>query len=162
MKRQPLIFALALLLIVSAALWGVNYRLDHPPLTQADKEFRALVAGFNSVEIGAPQDSITPPPLRGVASLNSTQTRAFVERIRFVDDPVKPVPRGNLTMLRLTFSRHDGLESQHYLFQSPSGSFLVEEVELLKNPVKGHQLNPRSNKRLNGVLDAYLPQRVRP
>ena len=44
MKRKSLVLCFALL-CVGAALWGVNYRLNHPPLSKADREFRALVAG---------------------------------------------------------------------------------------------------------------------
>ena len=105
MKRKPLIIAIALLLVVGAALWGVNYRLDHPPLTKADKEFRAMVAGANRVEITSMicnRNSCRPDNSKSLPQiLNAQQARELVDLTYFLDSTKnqaflwnEPVKRG--------------------------------------------------------------------
>ena len=160
MKRKPLLLAIALLLIVGAALWGVNYRLDHPPLTGADKEFRALVAGADSVEASqyscqrracATNYAIRFDPL------NVTQTRHIIEELRFVSKiPTTTMDSSQATMLKLEFRKGDKAVVRCTLWQSPN----LNEMSTMQHA--SYRLNPRANKRLNRVLDAYLPQRIRP
>lgn len=38
-------------LVLGGALWGVNWRLDHPPLTQADLAFSRLIQGADEVKV---------------------------------------------------------------------------------------------------------------
>lgn len=40
-------------LMLGAALWGVSWRLDHPPQTKADVAFARLVNGADRVEISS-------------------------------------------------------------------------------------------------------------
>ena len=154
MKRQPLIFALALLLIVGAALWGVNYRLDHPPLTKADKEFHALVAGANGVTI----EQMTPLYLHREIILNTEQTQELIQMLRFSDIPVEinsesPLYALNVTIITLNFRNNTKDLAQFGLFQtSKSSNFSSSSApgdEL-------YNLNPRSEKRLRRYLDRIL------
>ena len=160
MKRQPLILAIALPLVIGAALWGVNYRLDHPPLTQADKEFRALVAGANSVEI---KTSVCQLPnctrfaRDEYRTLNASQTRELIESIRLIGRTPEQFSQNRLVSVSIFTFKHQKKEllpefALHRMaswneFHSGSGPYAV---------------NPRFNKRLNRALDAYLPQRLRP
>ena len=176
MKRKPILLAFALLLVVGAALWGVNYRLDHPPLTKADKEFRALVAGADSVSISQLNSIGVLSPSDRNKKLNATQTRQLIEKIRFLDKlasagtfasamlPIPkgwPTPKGGIYILR--FSRKGESLARCLLFQSEKESGIsCPALQDSKVPGSIHQLNPRFNKRLNRVLDAYLPQRIRP
>ena len=110
MKRKPILLAIALLLVVGAALWGVNYRLDHPPLTDADKEFRALVAGADRTVI-AYYPSSQSKPVR--VTLSNIQTAQFIETFRFS----RELPYGSATpgangYCHIAFSRQDKI----YLF----------------------------------------------
>lgn len=41
------------LLLLASVLWGVNWKLDHPPLTAPDQEFTRLIRGADEVEISS-------------------------------------------------------------------------------------------------------------
>ena len=167
MKRKPIILAFALLLVVGAALWGVNYRLNHPPLTQADKEFRALVAGADGVEILYEKCCLGESRSDGTIqfqNLNAHQTRDFIESLRFLDDS----PRINIIGfgMHIRFFRQSSelaLIQLNQNLKSSNFSHLVEDKQQSAPSVRQiFYLNPRFNKRLNRALDAYLPQRIRP
>lgn len=169
MKRKPILLALALLLVVGAALRSVNYRLDHPPLTKADKEFRALVAGADSMR--ATQASCQNAPCAASVELkfgplNAEQTRDVISKIRLLDQEVSSSQELPV-YINLMFYKNGKSLYNIVLFQTPSSS----EIEKTWNGYEGNKyifptvyqrLNPRFNKRLNRTLDAYLPQRIRP
>ena len=162
MKRK--ILFLSSLLIVGAVLWGVNYRLDHPPLTQADKEFRALVAGADSVE--ASQFSCQNQPCSAnvmlkYKPLSAAQTRELIEQLRFTTvTSVAGTPMGGIN-LNLKFRPRGGKPINFVFSQTEKTSSLTHFVS--GDVIDGsYQINPRFNKRLNRALDAYLPQRLRP
>ncbi len=161
MKRKPILFAIALLLVVGTALWGVNYRLDHPPLTKADEEFRVLVAGADSVEVGqtscSPQQACLSATWLSYGALNAEHTRKIISQIRLEDAVPNRNFEGRPVYLRLTFTHIGQPLLACELGQSPTLSLIF--------PEKGeryYSLSPRSHKRLNRTLDAYLPQRIRP
>ncbi len=167
MKRKPILLALALLLVVGAALWGVNYRLDHPPLTKADKEFRALVAGADGIEISQLQMNDMPQegsPVR-LNSLNAAQTSQLIDLLRF-SKALSAMPnsgRGTIEFFNITFLKQGKGIAFCAREQSPQGSaFECNTLPNARYPHHKYQLNPRFNKRLNRALDAYLPQRIRP
>lgn len=39
------------LLVLASALWGVNWKLDHPPPTDADEEFQSQIQGVDTLEV---------------------------------------------------------------------------------------------------------------
>ena len=167
MKRKPLILAIALLLVVGAALWGVNYRLDHPPLTKADKEFRALVAGADSTEILYEKCCLGDSRSDGTIqfkNLDANQTTKFTENLRFFDDSSPAIFIG--VGMHIRFFRQGkelSLFELNQISTLDNFSHLVEDKQQFAPSV--HQifyLNPRFHKRLNRALDAYLPQRIRP
>ena len=169
--RRKFIFAIALLLVVGAALWGVNYRLDHPPLTQADKEFRALVAGADSMK--ATQASCQNSASACANStelkfgpLNAEQTREIIGNIRPIGQEVSSSETPPI-FINLMFYKNGKSLYNVVLFQSSKSSAVEKTWDGYKSnkyifPTAYYQLNPRFNKRLNRTLDAYLPQRVRP
>ena len=167
MKRKPLVLAFALLLVVGVVLWGVNYRLDHPPMTRADKEFRAMVAGADNLELweGAnPSHSI----------MNSTELAKFIENIRFSESlvPAGIFPPGSgvhpkdIRVYSLLFSSRDYPLASCMIFQTKKeivfGGIPASISQNSISSERNYYLNPRFNRRLNRALDAYLPQRVRP
>ncbi len=168
MKRKPILVALAPLLVVGAALWGVNTRLDHPPLTDADadKEFRALVAGADSVQIY--QFSCQPRTAacssNGILfdiNLNATQTDELTHESRFSEVcPHFATPLQGIE-LNLKFRRRGKQIAYFRLSQTPRYIYLSHG---LPNHIIGetYKLNPRFVKPFNRTLDAYLPQRIRP
>ena len=164
MKRKPLLLALALLLVVGAALWGVNYRLDHPPLTKADKGFRALVAGANRVEIvnnGGKGNSLAKQ-----VELDEIQTRELIENIRLFDRRAIGLSSSGSSII-LVFWKNNEMLNTFVLNQRRNSSEMLIDLEPMesrggKSARSYYDLNPRFNKRLNRALDAYLPQRIRP
>ena len=159
MKRQPLIFAIALLLVVGAALWSVNYRLDHPPLTKADKEFRALVAGADNVQIYRNNFRIKPS-LQPTTfySLGAPQTRQMLDKFRFSDEFVLDAP---LDSYDLTFRRRGKILLSAQLSQNPPSTTLVTTSGAQKREYK---LQPRFAKRLEiylNQLPAQTPPKVK-
>ena len=169
MKRKSLIPAIALLLVVSAALWGVNYRLNNPPLSDADKEFRALVAGTDSVKVSQESEQQQAIPTKFLIKykpLNATQAREFIEILRLLPEPHggRPIgifnsPKKFPVTLYLSFSRSDKELASLELSQTTTSTvFSCHD----STQTKFYKVNPRFNKRLNRALDAYLPQRIRP
>lgn len=166
MKRKPILLALALLLVVGAALWGVNCRLDHPPLTKADKEFRGIVAGADAIEITQDSCQERPECENGHETvsekLTAAQARTLIEHLRFLDK--QPVGRRGrppqVAVLYFHFLRKGRASETIYftLLQTADEAHMYSPQHLSKSFI----LNPRFNKRLNRVLDAYLPQRIRP
>ena len=168
MKRK-LFAALTSVALIGAALWGVNYRLDHPPLSQADKEFRALVAGADRVEVREyrPRDSFVVHP-----ALNVTQARELAEQLRLLDAISSPLPTSSRSIIDLTFWKHNQRIADFSLDQTSRSSWLIvrtpgplsrrDRSVSMSSAYAIYDLHPRFNKRLNRVLDAYLPQRVRP
>ena len=172
MKRKPLVLAIALLLVVGAALWGINYRLDHPPLTKADKEFRALVSGADKVEITRMKTQSFGAKGRldhmELEQLNVSQTRELVEKLRFVDmDENTSV---STSPMRTRKTRFIFFHREHKLIEvslesEEGNNFICAHANYNpsgKNFPLNYKLNPRANKSLNRALDAYLPQRIRP
>ena len=165
MKRQPILLALALCLLTGAAIWGVNYRLDHPPLSRADKEFRALVAGADSVR--ASQYSCQTGNCYGNIlyqhkPLNAAQTRALIERLRFTDDRrtlFNAQPPGTVALV-LTFQRQGADIISYTLWEAPDSCTLNHFIPTIIDST--YRLHPRFVKPLRRTLDAYLPQGVRP
>ncbi len=159
MKRKLILSALALLLIVGAALWGVNYRLDHPPLTQADKEFRALVAGADSVEIYR-NNYVIKPGLQSLSpttfhALNAAQTRQLLGKFRVSDEFVLEAP---LDSFDLTFRRRGKILLTAQLSQNFPSTTIVTTSGAQKREYK---LQPRFAKRLEIYLN-QLPAQTPP
>ena len=156
MKRKPFIFAITLLFIVGAALWGVNYRLNNPPLTQADKEFRALVAGADSVQIYRNnfriKSSLQPTTFY---SLGAPQTRQMLDKFRFSDEFVLDAP---LDSYYLTFRRGSKILLSAQLSQNSPSTTLVTTSGAQKREYK---LQPRFAKRLEIYLN-QLPAQTPP
>ena len=155
MKRQPLIFALALLLVVGAALWGVNYRLDYPPLTNADKEFRAFVAGADSVEITSmtcTRNACSPSaPSSQPQILNAQQTRELIQTVHFIDSAKNEAHLWNEPVKR------------SYMLEWKSGPkhVLSGEIRQTKNftatdCVGFRQFQPRSQKQFWRIVDRAI------
>ena len=180
MKRKPIFFALSLLIVVGAALWGFNYWLNHPPLSAADREFHSLVA--DAVSVNASQGSCqTGECLKNAIisykPFDAEQTRELIEQLRFVDSAPATTNRtttmGISTELTLAFRNAKGEFLFFTLYQTPQESALIQPT-ISPNQHWGSQwgaqraqlspyyISPRFNKRLNRTLDAYLPQRIRP
>lgn len=164
MKRKPITLALALILVIGAALWGVNYRLDHPPLTKADKEFRAMVAGADRVQFWQwncqPLAKCTTTNATYFKTLNDEQIGEIVSQMRLLDVQATPFVKDQANSLNFTFFfKHKGMRFSLNQ-KSRLGQITLEAGP--SKPTKTYALNPRFNKRLNRALDAYLPQRIRP
>lgn len=174
MKRKPIILALAPLLVVGAALWGVNYRLDHPPLTKADREFRALVAGADSLEVRqliCLQANCSTYDHFKFRPLNAVQARGLVEQLRLVDSSLarSGIPSDRF---HLRFLRRDKVLARFVLYQTISSSQLSTRVDdkppnamnvTMNVTYSNHNLNPRFEKSLRRYLkNQVLPQRIRP
>ena len=158
------------MLVVGAALWSVNYRLDHPPLSAADKELRALLAGADSMK--ASQASCQNAPCSGgpkrveFGPLNAQQTSEIISNIRLLDEEVDP-SQTQPVFINLLFFKNGKSIYNVILFQTSSSSEIIKTWDGKKGdqdifPPVHYRLNPRFNKRLNRALDAYLPQRLRP
>ena len=160
MKRRSILFALALMFVVSAIVWSVNYRLSHPALTPTDVEFRALVAGADSVKIKQ-RDLSNPASSQRIyfnyVALNAAQTRQLVESMRFVNTD-SGFNIGRNDPLALDFYKQDKRVARFELYQSARQS----ELENIEAPNHVYQLHPRSEKPLRRALDEWVPQRVRP
>ena len=169
MKHKPILFAIALLFVVGAALWGVNYRLDHPPippLTASDKEFQERIEGANKVY--ASQWSCQTMGCFGgeeikYPALNQEQTQQFVDCLRFADEKVPTQFLGvGSTQIQLEFWRNGQRVETYTIWEKPTRD--VHSIAVVKghpNP-RYYLLAPRFVRPLNRALDAYLPQRIRP
>ena len=158
MKFSRPLLAFTLLIFVGAALWGANWRLDHPPFSAADKRFRALVAGAGKVEIGR----MSWPPTIGIGNPNRTldaaQTRALIERLRFVEvfpSVGTPLSKG-IVLWSLKFRRAPGKAVYFTLAQTPQHSVLTQINSA--GAIAGYKLHPRFEKPLRAYLEKVGPR----
>ena len=149
MKRKTT-FALALLVFTGAALWVVNWRLDHPPLSRADKEFRVLVAGADGVHIYRNNFGIKPSlqPTTFYA-LGNAQTRQLLGKLRFSDESVLDAP---LESFALEFRRGGKIVCYARLSQRAASTTLLTTNK--GGQMREYKLQPRFAKR----LELYLNQ----
>ena len=157
MKRQPLILAIALPLVLGAALWGANWRLDNPPLTKADKDFRTAVAGAGAVRLDQKdllRSVAGQTPLSVDMTLDAEQTRELISILRFsrVFQIFSPRP---ITM-RLFFLRQNQKDVVFSLEERVDSMQLTGRAVLA--PAYG--LSPRSAKRVRRFLDEVAPKRL--
>ena len=157
MRSKPIFFAGTLLIILSAALWGVNYRLNHLPLTAADKQFRSRVAGADSVVIRArkPVGFVARGAPRQV--LNAEQTQNLIESLRFTRAETQ---RGVMALspLELTFVRAGQNLARFELYRAEGKS----ELETLEKPYQVYRLHPRFEKPLSRALGETSTQEKSP
>ena len=156
MKRK-LVLAVVLLLSVGALVWGVNYRLNHPALTPADRQFRARVAGADSAVIRQKKPVGFVKRAAPLAVLDAAQTRALIETLRFVNANSQ-LDIVSLSPLELTFLRAGQPLARFELYQSDHSS----ELESLEKPYQVFQLHPRFDKPLRRLLRAALPAPTKP
>ena len=94
MKRRSRLLLGALIVSMSAALWGINYRLNHPPLSKSDKEFRALVTDTARVQVWQWDCQPLNSCRRGSAvyhpNWDGAQAQNFARQLRFTDADVAP------------------------------------------------------------------------
>ena len=166
MKRKPLILVTALIFIVGAALCGVNYRLNNPPLSDADVEFRALVAGANNVQVSQfscqNQMACAASGTLNYPTLNAAQTRELIERLRFTNDQTIPFNAnepGTVT-LDLVFRNHQRELMRYTLRETPRSIDLVHVIPSVIDAC--YRLHPRFGKPLRQFLDQIAPKRIRP
>lgn len=165
MKRKPLLFALALFVFIGAGVWGVNWRLDHPPLSAADKEFRALVASADRVEVS--QQGCQSPNCGEQWTIkykpsNAAQSLELIEKLRFTDDrriPFNAVAPGTVA-LDFTFQRKGADLIRYTLWETPHSFSLVHIIPSIVD--SSYQLHPRFEKPLRRFLDQVAPQRIKP
>ncbi len=156
MKRQVLV-ALVSIAVIGAALWGVNWRLDHPPLSDADRDFRARVAGADGVIVRHKKPVGFVARGAPLQILDAAQTRDLIESLRFArtDSRLNVI---SLSPLELTFERHNKPLTRFELWQTPTAT----ELQHLEPPYQIYQLHPRFEKPLRRVLSEVLPQHIRP
>ena len=158
MKRKPIVLAGALLFILSAALWGVNWRLDNPPLTKADKDFRAAVAGANAVRLEQ-NDTLHPvagqTPMSVDVTLDADQTRELISILHF-SRVFQIFGQGPPIRMRLVFLRQNQKDVVFSLEEHVSSVQLTGRAVLA--PAYG--LAPRSAKHVRRFLDEVAPKRL--
>ena len=170
MKRKPLILSIALLLIVGAALWGVKYRINHPPLSSADEKFRAMVAGADSVQLyqyGCPPRSICAGlGFLKYDLLNIEQTHQLIENLRF-QDGVSNKPDAWDEGVTLEFKR----QGKTLAFFIVMKEVNVERIYGITRQARPYdhfapsltcELRPNFEKPLRNYLDQLNPQRIPP
>lgn len=143
MKRALFLIPVAL----GAALWGVNWKLDHPPQSRADVAFARLVGGADEVELSTFSGTVK-------TSLHGTQLGQLRDCLRFQDK--------------------SGLQSQGYdnyytLVWKKKGKVLARfDTDLDGRPPClwgsgdapvnfNHNLNPRFGKQLENTINEFLP-----
>lgn len=157
MKRNPLYLAYALIFVIGATLLGVNWRLNHPPLSAADREFRHAVAGADRVIIR--QKKPVGFVARGapMQTLDARQTQALLETLRFIGASSQ-LNAVSLAPLELTFARQGQSPARFELYQTPTSS----ELENLEKPYQTYKVHPRFEKPLREFLNEVAPTRIQP
>lgn len=160
MKRKPLILAFALIFVISAALWGVNYRLNNPPLSDEDKQFRALVGTADRVGIyqwscimgGCANNSLVQ-----IQMLNPTQTGELLDNLRFVD-LVPYMTATETVFLELHFWRRGKTLGALTIYQDKSSTWVKPRAP----SSRFYKLHPVYEKRLRRYLNEIAPKRIQP
>ena len=157
MKRPQFLIGLALLVTLSAALLGINYRLNHPPLSKSDKEFRAHVAGADSVQITqlkCVMNGCHPVSPATRKSLDARQTREFIELIHVLDKGPGAWlwNQWPVTAYRVRFERRGERIAGYEFRRTPEfTATIVTDFQ---------KLSPRSGKHLWRFLDQIEAQQV--
>lgn len=177
MKRKPLLSAIALLLVLGAALLGVNWRLNNPPLSDADRKFRALVAGADSVQMSQESCQLKPACLKNnwvtYDPIDAAQTRELVRTIRIVGSETVPIGAQwkSYARLNLSFKRRGKevaylailQDKKSSLLATPSKPFQLSTGGVWQNFVSPtYRIHPRSERPLRQFLDQIAPQRIQP
>ena len=177
MNRKFPVIAVALGCVVGAALWNVNARLDHPPLSKADRAFAASVAGADSVVASqwSCQGACSANALVKYPPLGAAQTRRLIANLRFLDAaPDAVITSAGVAGVTLDLSfRRAGREVARYtLCQTRAHS----EVRDISPPMRFSTgktwkpfyfgfpcpLHPRFENPLRRALDEFWPHRVGP
>ena len=160
MRSKSTFFAGALLIILGAALWGVNWRLDNPPLTKADKDFRASVAGADAVRLEQKDFSRSvagQTPLSVDVTLDAEQTRELISLLQF-SRVSQTFGQGRPLRMRLVFLRQNQKDVVFSLEEHVGSMQLTGRAVLA--PAYG--LSPRSAKHVRRFLDEVAPKRLHP
>lgn len=156
MKRKPLIFAIALLLVVGATLWGANLVL-RPPLSQSDKEFRALVKGATNIGCAIPDQS-EAGALVG-SGMGGVEFQEFVKTLRFVDDPTAQYDKSSKASFLLTFFAEDGSQLARFRVDQSANS---TTFFLRDSPQRRFKMHTRFNPLFRKRLNLFASYRVKP
>lgn len=166
MKLKSLRLSLTLLLVMSFVLLGVNYRLNHPPLSNADKDFRALVSGADSVQMSQMSCPWYQACLKNVLieykPLDANQTRELTQRLRFTDDRLNPLmkPPPRAMPLILSFRRKGKEITRYTLWETPRSMTLVHITPSAIDA--SYKLQPSFVKPLREYLNTVAPKRLQP
>ena len=156
---------------LGAALWPFNYRLHHPPLSAADRQFRALVVGADSVQFFQRRHRDTRQEATTIAypPLNFEQTMRLIEQIRLLDEKSRfqtdATLVGKIDQFELVFSRKgEKLNSIGLsLIQNESAiswSYPTAPPRQARYTLPIRKLHPRFEKPLRQLLDEFLPNRL--
>lgn len=137
MKKRALWWLLPVL-VLGAILWGVNWRLDHPPLSKIDFKFRAAVAGADELRVSFSLDK------REIGRLRGKDVADFVEGIHLAEEQSGPSKSSAVLLLRF------------FKKGRPLGMFGTDGGQTFYSDFcnRGCALNRRSAARLEQTFDA--------
>ncbi len=171
MNRPSLPLAFSSTAALGAALWAINYRLHHPSLSAADRQFRALVVGADSVQFF--QRSHRDMRQKAIAiaypPLNFEQTLRLIEQIRLLDEKSRfgtdATLADKIDQFELVFSRKGEKLNSIGLGLIPnesaiSWSYLTAPPRQVHYTMPNRKLHPRFEKPLRQLLDEFLPNRL--
>ena len=154
------------------ALWAALYRRNHPPLSEADKQFRAFVEGADSAEITQREHRDMWKEAEGIAylPLDAEQTRRLIEELRLRDKKgmmqTKAELANQIDLYQITFKRA-GQELETFTLRRVATQTELEWMIQSPPPNQNHykvivcELHPRFESSLRALLDEVLPDRIK-
>lgn len=155
MKRA--LFLLPLLLLASA-LWGVNWKLDHPLLSRSDRKLATSFSLARTADVfqqSCQQQACSANAYRKLGSLSELQIRQLRELLRLQNKSYGYGAGGVVLDIRL----RNGRKAVDMILLSQTKQRTV--VWDSRNGCSWF-LHPRFEPRLRAFLDANLPQRLQP
>jgi len=156
MWTKRAVFLLPLLL--GGALWGVNWRLDHPPLSRSDRELATsfdLAQTADVFQQSCQQQACAANAYRKIGSLSALQTQRLRELLRVQNGSFGMYGAGTVLDIRLINKRRAVDLIQ--LCQTGQRTVVWDSMYRCS-----WYLHPRFEGRLRSFLDANLPQRLQP
>ena len=159
-------------------MWAALYRRNHPPLSEADKQFRAFVEGADSAEIIQREHRDLWKEVEGIAypPLDAEQTRRLIETLRLRDKKSMMRTQGDflqragfdnqIDFYRITFKRA-GQELKRFTLGQIAAQTELEWMIQSPPPNQNHysviirELHPRFERTLRALLDEVVPDRIK-
>lgn len=151
MTNLKRVLLLCVPLALGAVLWGVNWKLDHPPQTKVDKEFEFQIAGADEMAVF----TFSASGKSRVAKFQGQELQRFVGLIKL--PTYEPTPLRNVYgKWKVLFFRKGKILNEFDLNRDANllCNFKSRNSTIVAGKTWAARLDARSARRMKSLLDA--------